>query len=526
GLQYALESLKDFVPSRIFDSHLHLYRQADLKLPEPLPLLSDVAEVGAGLWRERVGRQSPNAQVVGGLFLPYPTATCDIARANEWLLAQLRAEPLSRGLLVISPRCDRARVDELARQPQIVGFKPYQLLSVETPTLQSSVGGFLPEWAWELADDRGLIIMLHLVRDKSMADPGNQEYIRSHCLKYPRARLILAHAARGFHARYTQTGITALRGLDNVWFDTAAVCEPQALSAVLHHFGPRKLLWGSDFPVSEGPSKCVSVADSFVWLDEKSVKWEELKIVCRPIPVGLESLLALKDAAEEFGLGREDLDDIFYRNALRLLGLWASAGAAASIISDFQKSGMMLPVQRGVAAEDGGQRGGAAGSLTQSLYRYAKTHRIPGGTQLLSKRPEMQAPDQWPAYFREARGCETWDLDGRHYFDMSFHGIGSCLLGFRDPDVTAAVRRRVNLGSMCTLNPPEEVELADLLCWLHPWAECVRYARCGGEIGAVAARIARATTKRSLVAICGYHGWQDWYLAANLGVTGALDGHL
>ncbi|MBM4094822.1 MAG: hypothetical protein FJ276_36245, partial [Planctomycetes bacterium] len=70
GTQYALESLKDFVPSRIFDSHLHLYRQADLKLPEPLPLLSDVAEVGAALWRERVGRQSPNAQVVGGLFMP------------------------------------------------------------------------------------------------------------------------------------------------------------------------------------------------------------------------------------------------------------------------------------------------------------------------------------------------------------------------------------------------------------------------------------------------------------------------
>jgi glutamate-1-semialdehyde 2,1-aminomutase len=138
----------------------------------------------------------------------------------------------------------------------------------------------------------------------------------------------------------------------------------------------------------------------------------------------------------------------------------------------------------------------------------------------------MLAPGQWPAYFREARGCETWDLDGRHYYDFSTNGIGACLLGFRDPDVTRAVQRRVALGSMCTLNPPEEVELAELLCEIHPWAEQARFARCGGEACAMAVRIARATTDRSVVAICGYHGWQDWYLAANLGENDALRGHL
>ncbi|MEI8078888.1 MAG: aminotransferase class III-fold pyridoxal phosphate-dependent enzyme, partial [bacterium] len=164
-------------------------------------------------------------------------------------------------------------------------------------------------------------------------------------------------------------------------------------------------------------------------------------------------------------------------------------------------------------------------SRTQTLYRHAK-ERIPGGTQLLSKRPEMLAPDQWPAYYRKARGCEIWDLDNRHYYDFSTNGIGSCLLGFNDPDVTRAVCRRVRSGSMCTLNPPEEVALADRLCELHPWAEQARFARCGGEACAVAVRIARATTDRSVVAICGYSGWQDWYLAANLGDRDALRGHL
>src|SRR5205809_4840843 len=102
------------------------------------------------------------------------------------------------------------------------------------------------------------------------------------------------------------------------------------------------------------------------------------------------------------------------------------------------------------------------GTRTQDLYHHAR-QRIPGGTQLLSKRPEMLAPDCWPAYFTEARGCEVWDLDGRHYYDLSTNGVGSCLLGFRDPDVTKAVIQRIERGSMCSLNPPEEVELADVL---------------------------------------------------------------
>lgn len=157
----------------------------------------------------------------------------------------------------------------------------------------------------------------------------------------------------------------------------------------------------------------------------------------------------------------------------------------------------------------------------QELYRQAR-QRIPGGTQLLSKRPEMYLPDQWPAYYARAEGAQVWDLDGRRYLDLSNNGVGSCPLGYADPDVNAAVKAAIDAGSMCTLNAPEEVELADLLCEIHPWARMVRYARCGGEAMAVAVRIARAATGRSKVLFCGYHGWSDWYLAANLAEADAL----
>ena len=164
-------------------------------------------------------------------------------------------------------------------------------------------------------------------------------------------------------------------------------------------------------------------------------------------------------------------------------------------------------------------------SKTQDLYTHAK-QRIPGGVGLLSKRPEMFAPGLWPGYSAHAKGCEIWDLDGKHYYDMTTNGIGACILGYADPDVSAAVKRCVDNGSMTSLNPPEEVYLADRLCEIHPWAENVRFARTGGEICAIAVRIARATTGRDVVAICGYHGWSDWYIAANLSDNHHLDGQL
>ncbi len=160
----------------------------------------------------------------------------------------------------------------------------------------------------------------------------------------------------------------------------------------------------------------------------------------------------------------------------------------------------------------------------QALYRKART-LIPGGTQLLSKRPERFLPELWPAYYSKAQGASVWGLDGRAYLDMSLLGVGACVLGYADPDVDAAVTQAVRNGSMCTLNCPEEVELAGLLCALHPWARMARFARGGGEAMAMAVRIARAYTRREHIAFCGYHGWHDWYLAANLSDTEALDGH-
>jgi glutamate-1-semialdehyde aminotransferase len=129
----------------------------------------------------------------------------------------------------------------------------------------------------------------------------------------------------------------------------------------------------------------------------------------------------------------------------------------------------------------------------QNLYKKAKT-LIPGGTMLLSKRPEMFLPDNWPSYFSKAKGCKVWDLDGKEYTDMCIMGIGTNTLGYGNDEVDNAVIETVKKGNMSTFNCPEEVALAEKLVELNPWADMVRFARSGGEANSIAIRIARAAS--------------------------------
>ena len=161
----------------------------------------------------------------------------------------------------------------------------------------------------------------------------------------------------------------------------------------------------------------------------------------------------------------------------------------------------------------------------QELYKKAKT-LIPGGTMLLSKRPEMHLPELWPSYYSAAKGITVTDLDGRDYIDMYIMGIGPNTLGYGHPSVDEAVTQVISKGNMSTFNCPEEVKLAEKLVELHPWGDMVRFSRSGGEANAIAVRIARAASGKDKVAICGYHGWHDWYLSTNIADDSGLDGHL
>ena len=152
---------------------------------------------------------------------------------------------------------------------------------------------------------------------------------------------------------------------------------------------------------------------------------------------------------------------------------------------------------------------------------------IPGLSGLLGKRPEMYLPGgKWPTYYSKAKGLYIWDLQGKKYLDFTMVGVGSCVLGYSDNEIDKVAKKIISTGPLTTLNPPEEIELAEILLSIHNWADQVKFARTGGEMMAVAARLARAYTKKEKIMICGYHGWHDWYLATNISNHNNLDNHL
>lgn len=309
--------LSEFLPEKIIDVHAHLYRVPDLNISQTGILSKGPTEVSYDVWKNKLTEILGGKTLIGGLFFPFPTAKCDLKSVNHYLMSQITDKARSRGLVMVAPDMDPEELSILLNHPGVVGIKPYHLFSKERPTWESSIMGFLPEWQLELANAHGSLVMLHLAKNGAIADPQNIKDIRDMCLHYPRIKLILAHAARCFHAPHAKE-INKLRGVENIWFDSSGICEPKALMVILKEFGHHKLMWGSDFPISQIRGKVVTVGDGFVWLDETFCNWEK-SAFANPVLVGIESLRALKVATEEIGLNKTDVQDIFFKNANGLL---------------------------------------------------------------------------------------------------------------------------------------------------------------------------------------------------------------
>lgn len=479
-------AIEGFVPAKVFDAHTHLFHSRHFAQGNRPPFLDEDRGYGMDDFRAAMRLWMPGREVEG-LFFGYPSAGNDRIGENAWVQSQVDVSTNSRALVLAAPTDDPAEVRRLMSTGVFVGIKPYRLYANVPDTKEAEIESFAPEWMWEACHVHDGILMLHIMLADGITDARNVEALRRLCRRYPRCKIVLAHVARSFNYRHAREGLHHLVDLDNVVVDTSAVTQAGAFRAALEVLGPQRVLWGSDYMVSELRGSCITQGDGFTWIHPE-IAGDKLTVFGQYTTVGIESLLCLREACEDTGMTQSDLDDIFRENALRLLQ---------------QPSG-----------HQSGPR----------LWEEAKT-KISCGTGLLSKRAHLFDPQSWPSYFSRAKGASIWDLDGIRYTDFT-GGVGAILLGHADEEVNAAVKRRVNLGSYATLASPDEVKLAEELLSLHPWAGKVRYARGGGEALALAVRIARAATGKSGVAFCGYHGWSDWYLAANLGDDAALDGHL
>jgi predicted TIM-barrel fold metal-dependent hydrolase len=318
--------VEPFLPDRIFDAHAHLFR-AEHYAPgtRPAQLDGNPDQLGLAEYLRLIDWIHPRGRTAGGLF--FGLAFTGDREANNAFVAVEVAKGQERGFasygqMIVAPGDDTEHVREQIRWAKFVGLKCYHTMAqVEGPTWHAPIEAYLPEPLVRLADEEGLSITLHMVRDRALADPANQQAIRRYCERYPNMRLILAHAGRGFNPWHTIEGVDSLRGLGNVWFDTSAVTEAGAFEAIVDTFGHERLLYGSDFYISHLRGRCVAVGDSFHWFYAEDMNLDEKHTTLRPVLVGLESLRSLRLAARRLKLTDTQIEDIFYNNAARLFSI-------------------------------------------------------------------------------------------------------------------------------------------------------------------------------------------------------------
>ena len=316
--EFFARELASFLPDRLFDAHTHLWRRDCV----PWSINGDDEDLGYAQYMSSIAEIHAD-RTTKALFIPFITAdNKDMAlAANEWVSQEIADDPDCRGIFFIKPEDDPEWVRDEVRRLGLHGLKCYHTMSSVDPTWEAGIEDFLPEPLIKVADEEGWVITLHMVKSRAVADPANIQCIRRYCENYPDMKLILAHSARGFQPAHNLEGLPKLTGLDNLYFDTSANCEPIAHQSIMRIIGHDKLMYGSDLPVSHLRGRSLSAADSFLWLYEETPVWAVKHSNIDPVLVGLEHLRSLKWACWSERLTDTQVEDIFWNNAARLLAV-------------------------------------------------------------------------------------------------------------------------------------------------------------------------------------------------------------
>ncbi len=315
-----MKILADFLPDRIFDAHAHVLDSSFM------PGWSRVEAFTAETYRADMGPFLCNPKTIKVNMVPMPNKTMGdptkptLQKMDEYILSILEQDPDTVGEVMVYPGETAEHLASRLKHPRLTGIKCYHALIQRQDTWNAGIEEFLPESAWEVANDRGLGITLHMVKDKALSDPDNMEYIRTMAKRYPNAKLILAHAARAFAAWTGVETVEKLADLENIWFDLAAVCESPAIFQILDKVSKERCMWGSDYPLVQMPGKVFSLGDGFYWLYERDIKNFVSPTPIHPWPIAVENLMATRQACIMARLTAKEVEDVFYNNAARLFG--------------------------------------------------------------------------------------------------------------------------------------------------------------------------------------------------------------
>ena len=324
----AIALLDDFLPDKIFDMHMHIGSRDFC--PRMWANNSIFAQCGdentMDTYLQHNGRFFGTRKIRANMIVCPDATMCDPGNGHRdagtaLLVRELERHPECVGEIMISAKDTYEAWEAMLVHPRIRGFKCYHVTSGSDNSFQCRIGEFLPECAWQVAHKHGLCITLHMVRDLALADPENMSYICEMADKYPNAKFILAHAGRGFAAWTVMETVEKLTPHKNVYFDLSAVCESGPFFEIIRKCGHKRVFWGSDYPVSMFRGKCISIGPSFLWLYKEQLEKCSSKTNFSAYLVGIENLLAVRSACKMLELTKEQIEDIFYNNAMELFGL-------------------------------------------------------------------------------------------------------------------------------------------------------------------------------------------------------------
>lgn len=315
----ALKILEQFVPDKVFDAHAHLYDSDFLPGVCSSKEESSVGDVTSYIKSMLPLLGDPSVLKLNAISYPDKSMADfngeNIEKSDRFLFEQLNNCPDAVGEIMVHPKESAEHIESRLVHPSIKGFKCYHLLGGVEDSWNLSVGDYLPEGAWEVANAGKMCITLHMVKDKALADEDNMNYICNMAKRYPDAKLILAHAARSFASWTGVESVEKIVHLENVLFDFSGICESPSVFQIMKKAGVKRCMWGSDYPVSNMRGKAVSLADSFYWIYKDDFDRFESKTAIKNWLVGIENLMAVRQACIMLELGSKDIEDLFYNNA-------------------------------------------------------------------------------------------------------------------------------------------------------------------------------------------------------------------
>jgi glutamate-1-semialdehyde 2,1-aminomutase len=316
-LEFFQRELASFVPPRVYDAHTHLWQEAH----SPFRIPGFSGDVDFDQYKALMADLHPGRQTAAlGLAFGHPSRPrSDVVASNQWIATAVANDRDFRGEFFVRPDDDPDWVRQEVRRLRLHGLKCYHTFAKTSPTWEADIPDFLPEPLVRVAHEENWCITLHIVKSRALADESNLHWIQHYCKTYPQIKLILAHSGRGFQPAHNLAGLPKLRGLDNLYFDTSANCEPIAHQAIIRIMGHRRLLYGTDLPVSHMRGRSLSAADSFLWLYEDTPVWGQPPLHTRPVLIGLEHLRSLKWACWAEKLTDSQVEDIFWNNAAQVL---------------------------------------------------------------------------------------------------------------------------------------------------------------------------------------------------------------